>query len=237
MDRQQAPMSTDTGPSKVLIITLIVATLLVLSMVLLFVRLILWRRRVIRAPPLTPEQMQAALAHNDALHIDRERVSFANLPQQAPSVVRMQRLLQNSGLSIDELNSVAPTTPYVTKGTSPLRALQDADNDDTCAVCLDQMDADAKTRRMPCQHVFHAKCIEDWVTKVNRCPVCNTCIIDEETLQKNRTALLEGRDPTAAAAAAPTRQRRRRTRGQNGAFELRESANDQSDIPVPEATQ
>lgn len=60
------------------------------------------------------------------------------------------------------------------------------------------------------------RCIEEWVSKANRCPVCNTSIVEEEELVRIRMAILEGRDPHSN-----TRQRCRRTRGDNGTFQLR----------------
>lgn len=68
-------------------------------------------------------------------------------PPQPPALVRRQRLAQTAGLSLDELGEVAPVLPFK-KGK---------DEEDTCAVCLEEMDGDSKARRMPCGHAFDAK--------------------------------------------------------------------------------
>lgn len=80
----------------------------------------------------------------------------------------------------------------------------------------------------PCPYCLSTilRCIEEWASKANRCPVCNTPIIPDETLEKSRLSVLEGHD--AIASTSLIRQRRRRARGENGAFELRGSAFAQS---------
>lgn len=76
------------------------------------------------------------------------------------------------------------------------------------------------------------RCIEEWVTKANRCPVCNTHIVDEEQLREQRMAVIEGR-LTSSPNNNGQRQRRRRARGENGAFELRNGVFHMADSDVP----
>lgn len=79
----------------------------------------------------------------------RDHIVYAYFPAQAPAVVRMQRLAQSAGLTLQELSEVSPVIPFKRKAGG--------EEENTCAVCLEEMDADAKTRRMPCGHDFHAK--------------------------------------------------------------------------------
>lgn len=71
--------------------------------------------------------------------------------------------------------------------------------------------------------MYRCRCIEEWVTKANRCPVCNTNVIDKVRLEKSRIAILQGINPPPllnSSTSTDNRHRRRRTRGQNGIFEL-----------------
>lgn len=84
--------------------------------------------------------------------------------QQPPMVVRMQRHIQANGLSVEELDKIAPVKlsrpdemPDV-RDASPGSTTSECVQDDcTCPVCLEEMSPDDKVRRMPCTHTFHAQ--------------------------------------------------------------------------------
>lgn len=49
---------------------------------------------------------------------------------------------------------------------------QDSDAVD-CAVCLGQLEAGEKVRRLPkCAHLFHAECVDAWLRAHCTCPMC-----------------------------------------------------------------
>ncbi|KAL8038678.1 hypothetical protein ABFS82_11G127800 [Erythranthe guttata] len=42
-----------------------------------------------------------------------------------------------------------------------------------CAICLDIFDVGEKCRLLPpCEHVFHAECVDLWLLKSPFCPIC-----------------------------------------------------------------
>ena len=47
-----------------------------------------------------------------------------------------------------------------------------------CVICLTPVDY-ASDRRLACNHVFHADCIERWLSSNNSCPVCRTVVTRE----------------------------------------------------------
>jgi Ring finger domain len=102
--------------------------------------------------------------------------------------------------------------------------------DDTCVVCLDDMCAGDKTRELRCGHEFHGPCIETWLTKQNRCPVCNVEPLEASALAKHRNARSTAR--RGIDAALSTQQRRRRTRGQNGVWHLTDELDDTTVLTV-----
>ncbi|KAJ6762057.1 hypothetical protein OIU74_024687 [Salix koriyanagi] len=43
---------------------------------------------------------------------------------------------------------------------------------DSCVVCLEKFSARVELTRLPCKHIFHEKCIFDWLKKSTACPLC-----------------------------------------------------------------
>jgi hypothetical protein len=42
----------------------------------------------------------------------------------------------------------------------------------TCPVCHDTINVGVKGMFMPCGHVYHPDCLNQWLEKQNSCPVC-----------------------------------------------------------------
>jgi hypothetical protein len=41
-----------------------------------------------------------------------------------------------------------------------------------CPICIDSFDAANPIRQTPCGHVFHEKCLADWLGRARTCPLC-----------------------------------------------------------------
>ncbi|KAJ6218102.1 hypothetical protein RDWZM_009259 [Blomia tropicalis] len=55
----------------------------------------------------------------------------------------------------------------------PLQKFNKGSYYETCAICLDDYVNGEKIRILPCNHAYHMKCIDPWLTKNRRvCPVC-----------------------------------------------------------------
>ena len=42
----------------------------------------------------------------------------------------------------------------------------------SCSICLDEFLAESQLYTIPCKHLFHKACLEDWVAENYKCPVC-----------------------------------------------------------------
>lgn len=47
-----------------------------------------------------------------------------------------------------------------------------------CSVCIEQISSGAEVRQLPCSHMFHRPCIDDWLLKRRKCPLCNLNIVE-----------------------------------------------------------
>lgn len=50
-----------------------------------------------------------------------------------------------------------------------------AKEDATCAICLGEYESGEQLKRLPCQHHFHSKCIDDWLPLSKRCAWACAC--------------------------------------------------------------
>lgn len=48
----------------------------------------------------------------------------------------------------------------------------EGEQDNTCVVCLEEMEAGQRVRKLGCGHSFHDQCCVIWLVKVNCCPIC-----------------------------------------------------------------
>ena len=42
----------------------------------------------------------------------------------------------------------------------------------TCMVCLEDFELAVPCRRLPCGHVFHQSCVDEWLRRCTDCPIC-----------------------------------------------------------------
>uniref|UniRef100_A0A0K0FMC3 RING-type domain-containing protein n=1 Tax=Strongyloides venezuelensis TaxID=75913 RepID=A0A0K0FMC3_STRVS len=96
---------------------------------------------------------------------------------------RERRKLAKKRLSKANLKKI-PVKKYV-KNEEP----------DTCAICLEDFVEGEKLRVLYCNHVYHCKCIDPWLTKNRKvCPICKRKVgpstgdssSDEETVERGR---------------------------------------------------
>jgi len=66
------------------------------------------------------------------------------------------------------------------------RKTKSSDNNNRCCICLCDYIRNQRLRVLPCQHFFHTRCIERWLTRINSdCPLCRSDVI-EHILSKKK---------------------------------------------------
>jgi len=62
----------------------------------------------------------------------------------------------------------------------------------TCAICIDEFELAATTRRLPCGHDYHQECIDKWLNEHLECPLCKKHI--GSTVDEVYNNIIAGRD-------------------------------------------
>ena len=52
------------------------------------------------------------------------------------------------------------------------KKLKNKSSNEVCPVCLDEFRSGEKIAQCPCKHVFHCKCLLQWLQESNTCPMC-----------------------------------------------------------------
>ncbi|XP_008803095.2 E3 ubiquitin-protein ligase SDIR1-like [Phoenix dactylifera] len=109
------------------------------------------------APSMSEEEINALPVHKYKANLQKDsssnRQSDGSLLQQASS----------------SSASAAERKRDCVKADGSLKTSED---ELTCTVCLEQVNAGELIRSLPCLHQFHANCIDPWLRQQGTCPVC-----------------------------------------------------------------
>ncbi|KAJ8247888.1 hypothetical protein GJAV_G00251720 [Gymnothorax javanicus] len=50
------------------------------------------------------------------------------------------------------------------------------DTEEKCTICLSALEEDEDVRRLPCMHLFHQLCVDQWLLTKKQCPICRVDI-------------------------------------------------------------
>ena len=83
------------------------------------------------------------------------------------------------------------------EGNSNTFVLQEASrlppDNKLCAVCqMDFVDGDV-LRALPCLHLFHSECVDQWLATNRNCPTCRVCLVQQTSTCPPPPPRLEGR--------------------------------------------
>lgn len=67
----------------------------------------------------------------------------------------------------------------------PEEGEEEEEEADKCTICLSEFEVEEDVRRLPCMHLFHVECVDQWLGQNKRCPICRVDI--EAHLTKDYT--------------------------------------------------
>jgi len=103
------------------------------------------------------------------------------LSQVAQLPVGLQMLLLNTERTTRELEDMLTqrrglfeeTLAQIERFTwPPSDAGHSSSSQSTCMICLGDFAIADSCRRLPCRHVFHSDCVDEWLRRCTDCPIC-----------------------------------------------------------------
>lgn len=73
------------------------------------------------------------------------------------------------------------------------------DNLEKCTICLSEFEEEEEVRRLPCMHLFHVECVDQWLSTNKRCPICR---VDIEAHKDYTTSTTSSHSSSSAAATS-----------------------------------
>lgn len=134
------------------------------------------------APPVSisaaPVSVYDSIAHSQfARTFLDQRMRFPRLyvwDRNIEDLIRFEDNLLNvnrgASKEVIESNTLPYTFKKVMKG--------DENETEKCTICLSDFEELERVRRLPCMHLFHIDCVDQWLSTNKRCPICR---VDIET--------------------------------------------------------
>lgn len=160
---------------------------------------------------------------NESKHI--EMTNLENDLQQSPS--------NETAITSPDSFSPTPSFEYDIEGqdsfqcspcNSPTSAthdnhyIEDDDDEVLCTICMVDIEDGDRVGALPCDHLFHAECLKEWIRRRNVCPLCQDPIAEERSNPSENSPSVTVRYPatfTVRTTGSPIesgRQRRRNRR-------------------------
>jgi len=122
-------------------------------------------------PPF-PSSLQFRMAHRMfGRHANYD--DFLNGGDHGNSVV------SGANQNVIENNTYPHKYKKMIRNTDSSDGAKDDDEDnspDKCTICLSEFEEDEDVRRLPCMHLFHIECVDQWLHQNKRCPICRVDI-------------------------------------------------------------
>jgi hypothetical protein len=121
-------------------------------------------------PPELLEQLSTLPPGLQMLLINTELLASADMLDRFIDL--QETLAARRGVSQEVLDAL-PTEAF-REDTSGIAREERPENATQCMICLSDFVSGESLRRLPCAHVYHQPCIDEWLHRCTDCPLCKT---------------------------------------------------------------
>ncbi|KAL0402804.1 UNVERIFIED_CONTAM: E3 ubiquitin-protein ligase SDIR1 [Sesamum radiatum] len=107
--------------------------------------------------------------------LDADNVPTASMSEEEINALPVHKYKVSGPQSVGSSAQQGSSSSSVEKKQDPAApqgGMKTNDDDLTCSVCLEQVNAGELIRSLPCLHQFHVNCIDPWLRQQGTCPVC-----------------------------------------------------------------
>ncbi|KFU95213.1 RING finger protein 165, partial [Chaetura pelagica] len=131
----------------------------------------------IRSYPYPQLQLLALQGLNSSRHTSAVRESYEELLQLEDRLGSVSRgAVQNTIERFTFPHKYKKRRPQ--EGKAEQEDGEESDTDEKCTICLSMLEDGEDVRRLPCMHLFHQVCVDQWLATSKKCPICR---VDIET--------------------------------------------------------
>lgn len=97
-------------------------------------------------------------------------------PSLLSSLNRFVRVIEDSCSNRGATQEMIEHNTFPHKYKRLRRASETDEDSEKCTICLSQFEVDNDVRRLPCMHLFHKDCVDQWLVTNKHCPICRVDI-------------------------------------------------------------
>ncbi|CAF2352631.1 unnamed protein product [Brassica napus] len=112
--------------------------------------------------------------HSD-MRLDIDNMSYEELLALGDEIGTVSTALSEEALS----RSLKKSIYQETDETGPISL--DKDDDIKCSICQEEYVDGDEVGTMPCEHMYHVNCVQQWLRMKNWCPICKTSAEEEKS--------------------------------------------------------
>ena len=117
------------------------------------------------------------------VHVQSQRNELGRIDEQS---IEQNEIVSSNNDNKSENNLIDNFCEVKLKNISKLE-----ESNKKCAICLERFNSKVKVIILPCIHIFHRYCINNWMEKQKNCPICKFELTKKNIDQKNAYILNE----------------------------------------------
>ncbi len=123
--------------------------------------------------PMTLQQLQSQFGGNFIISYPDSMGYLDPSSMTYDELLRLQERIGHVNTGINQNQIEANTSTYKI----------DKDLEEQCNICLEKFKKDDSVRRLPCLHLYHSDCIDNWLKQNKTCPTCRKDVTQADETQ------------------------------------------------------